>query len=244
MIRTIIIDDEPLARSLVREYLTAFGEIQVVEECSNGFEGLKAIQQHQPELIFLDVQMPKINGFEMLELIDHPPKVIFTTAFDQYAFKAFEAHAVDYLLKPFSEDRFKQAVKKVLEDKTVGAPPDFTRAEQAYNPDEKNRIVVKDGSKITIIPIEEVLYLEAYDDYIKVHTASGYKLKKKTMAYYEHTLDPARFIRVHRSFMVNISLITRIEQYEKTSHIALLKGGYKVPLSKQGYIRLKSALGI
>lgn len=244
MIKAIVIDDEPLARSLVLEFLKAFPNIEVVQECSDGFEGLKAIQQHQPQLIFLDIQMPKINGFEMLELIENPPGVIFTTAFDSYAIKAFEAHAIDYLLKPFSEDRFNKAVAKFLATNNNAPSMDLVNAESNILPDEKNRIVVKDGSKITIIPVDDVIYIEAYDDYVKVHTQNGFKLKKKTMSYYENTLDNSKFLRVHRSYIVKLSMITRIEQYEKTTHIALLKNGQKVPLSKQGYARLKSVLGI
>jgi two-component system LytT family response regulator len=244
MIKAIVIDDEPLARSLVLEFLKAFPNIEVVQECNDGFEGLKAIQQFQPQLIFLDIQMPKINGFEMLELIENPPGVIFTTAFDNYAIKAFEAHAIDYLLKPFSQERFYKAVTKFLETNSNTAVIDLVNAESNILPDEKNRIVVKDGNRITIIPVDDVIYIEAYDDYVKVHTQNGFKLKKKTMTYYENTLDKARFLRVHRSYIVNLSLITRIEQYEKTSHIALLKNGQKIPLSKQGYARLKSVLGI
>ena len=244
MIKAIIIDDEPLARGLVLEYLKAFPNIDVVQECNDGFEGLKAIQQFQPQLIFLDIQMPKINGFEMLELIENPPGVIFTTAFDSYAIKAFEAHAIDYLLKPYSEERFNKAVSKFLGANSNAPAMDLVNAESNILPDEKNRIVVKDGSKITIIPVDDVVYIEAYDDYVKIHTQNGFRLKKKTMSYYENTLDSARFLRVHRGYIVNLSLITRIEQYEKTSHIALLKNGQKVPLSKQGYARLKSVLGI
>ncbi|HCI59160.1 MAG: LytTR family transcriptional regulator DNA-binding domain-containing protein [Bacteroidetes bacterium] len=244
MIKAIVIDDEPLARSLVLEFLKAFPNIEVVQECNDGFEGLKAIQQFQPQLIFLDIQMPKINGFEMLELIENPPGVIFTTAFDNYAIKAFEAHAIDYLLKPFSQERFYKSVTKFLETNSNAAVMDLVNAESNILPDEKNRIVVKDGNRITIIPVDDVIYIEAYDDYVKVHIQNGFKLKKKTMSYYENTLDKSRFLRVHRSYIVNLSLITRIEQYEKTSHIALLKNGQKIPLSKQGYARLKSVLGI
>src|ERR1700754_116277 len=174
MRRALIIDDEPLARMVVKEYLQNFSEIELLQECNDGFEGLKAIQQYQPDLIFLDVQMPKINGFEMLELVEQPPAVIFTTAFDEYAIKAFEAHAIDYLLKPFSKDRFAKAVQKWLANhQTSGAKP-ATNAlinEEVRQPEERNRIVVKEGSNIRIIPVHEIVYLEAYDDYVKIFTA-------------------------------------------------------------------------
>ena len=171
----LIIDDEPLARLIVKEYLTAYPQIELLQECSDGFEGLKAIQQHKPDLIFLDIQMPKITGFEMLELAENPPAVIFTTAFDEYAIHAFEAHAVDYLLKPFSKERFDKAIQKMLGEKQKSAPnnTDVLLEDAALSPAQKNRIVVKTGSKIKIIPVYEINYLEAADDYVKIHTAEG-----------------------------------------------------------------------
>src|ERR1700712_1393955 len=170
MKRALVIDDEPLARMVVLEYLQAFSDqIEVLQECNDGFEGLKAIQQHQPDLVFLDVQMPKINGFEMLELVDNPPSVIFTTAFDEYAIKAFETHAIDYLLKPFSQERFSKAVRKLTDLHRDGASsPPAEIAERTGSPEERNRIVVKKGINILIIPVQKVHYIEAYDDYVKI----------------------------------------------------------------------------
>ncbi len=240
--KAIIIDDEPLARSIIKEYLSGYPNINVAEECNDGFEGLKAIQQHQPELIFLDIQMPKINGFEMLELIDHPPMVIFTTAFEEYAIKAFDAHAADYLLKPFSKERFDKAIQKMLLQQTNLAPAVVNTALQT--PASGNRIVVKDNGKIKIIPLAQVQYIEAADDYARIHTAEGNFLKKKTMQYFEDTLPQQEFIRIHRSYIVNAQLITRITPYEKDSHLALLVTGVQVPVSKAGYSKLKTALGI
>ncbi|MGV3589927.1 MAG: LytR/AlgR family response regulator transcription factor [Adhaeribacter sp.] len=243
--KTILIDDEPLARSLVREYLAAFPQIEIVQECSDGFEGLKAITQHQPDLIFLDVQMPKINGFEMLELLDQPPAVIFTTAFDEFAIKAFDAHAIDYLLKPFSQERFNKAVEKWQQQKDQAEQIKNTQALlQTTAPERQDRIVVKIGTKIRIIPEPDILFLEADDDYIKVYTPDGAFLKSKTMGYFEKSLDPKKFIRVHRSYMLQISQITRIEPYEKDSHVAILKTGAKVPVSRSGYAKLKQVLGL
>ncbi|MBS1747139.1 MAG: response regulator [Bacteroidetes bacterium] len=241
----IIIDDEPLARSIVKEYLQPYSTINIVAECSDGFEGLKAIQQYQPDVVFLDIQMPKINGFEMLELIDNPPSVIFTTAFDEYAIRAFESNAVDYLLKPFSKDRFDKAVQKYLGQKKTFSPNTesvLTRA--AQSPVQQNRIVVKDGSKIKIIPVSQVQYLEAADDYVKIFTAEGTFLKKKTMGYFEQTLQSLQFVRIHRSYIVNTQLITRIDAYDKENHIVLLSTGAKLQVSKNGYSRLKEVLGI
>jgi two-component system, LytTR family, response regulator len=242
--KALIIDDEPLARSLVAEYLQAYPDIEIAAECNNGLEGIKAIQQVRPDLIFLDVQMPKINGFEMLELIDEPPAVIFTTAFDEYALKAFDAHAVDYLLKPFTQQRFDKAIKKWKE--TTGAA-DNTAAlleAAAAGPSQKDRIVVKNGSHIKIIPVADVLYLEAADDYVKVYTREGSFLKNKTMQHYEKILEPEQFVRCHRSYIINIQNITRIDPYEKEAHIAVLKTGEKIPVSKAGFAKLKTVLGL
>ena len=247
MIKCLIIDDEPLARSIVADYLQKHPDIEVAQECGDGFEGIKAIKQHQPALIFLDIQMPKINGFEMLELLEEQPGVIFTTAFDNYALKAFEANAVDYLLKPFSQERFNAALKKWQEKRTIetAEKPTIDLNEiPGKQPEERARIVVKAGNDIRIIPVQEVLYLEAYDDYVKIHTKDGLFLKKKTMGYYEQTLDPAQFVRVHRSFIVPISQLTRIEPLEKDSHVALLKNGTRIPLSKSGYTKLRTVLGL
>ncbi|MBB6609856.1 response regulator [Pontibacter sp. Tf4] len=247
MIKCLIIDDEPLARSIVAEYLQQHPDVTIVQECGDGFEGIKAIKQHQPDLIFLDIQMPKINGFEMLELVEQRPGVIFTTAFDNYALKAFEANAVDYLLKPFSQERFDAALKKWQEKRTIETidKPTINLSEvPAKQPEERMRIVVKAGNDIRIIPVQDVLYLEAYDDYVKIHSKDGLFLKKKTMGYYEQTLDPAQFVRVHRSYMIPIAQLTRIEPLEKDSHVALLKNGVRIPLSKSGYTRLRTVLGL
>jgi two-component system LytT family response regulator len=249
MKRVLIIDDEPLARMVVLEYLQGFkDEIEVLQECNDGFEGLKAIQQYQPDLIFLDVQMPKINGFEMLELVEQPPSVIFTTAFDEYAIKAFETHAVDYLLKPFTKDRFNKAVEKFLSQAPAKAQPAKKTEElldtASHSPAQHERIVVKTGTKVKIIPVNDVEYLEADDDYVSVHTPEGSFLKNKTMSFFEQTLDPSTFVRVHRSYIIKIQNITRIDPYEKDAHIAILKSGAKIPVSKTGYVKLKQVLGI
>lgn len=247
MIKCLVIDDEPLARSIVVEYLQKHPEMEVVQECGDGFEGIKAIQQYRPDLVFLDIQMPKINGFEMLELVEQAPGVIFTTAFDEYALKAFEANAVDYLLKPFSQERFDAAVKKWQEKQRVRTAENKVEelAEvPAKQPEEHQRIVVKAANDIRIIPVKDVLYLEAYDDYVKVYTAEGLFLKKKTMGYYERVLDPKQFVRVHRSYIIPLSQLTRIEPLEKDSHVALLKSGVRVPLSRTGYSKLRAVLGI
>lgn len=246
MSKVVIIDDEPLARSIVKEYLQKHPELELAAECGDGFEGVKAIQQHKPDLIFLDIQMPKINGFEMLELIEQPPPVIFTTAFDDYAIKAFEAHAIDYLLKPFNQDRFTKAVTKWSEQKNVVTE---NKTEQlletaSLSPSQSQRVVVKNGSKIKIIPAHDIFYLEAADDFVKIHTQEGYFLKNKTMSHFEQALDKQQFVRSHRSYIINIQQITRIDPYEKDSHVAVLRSGMKVPVSRSGYGKLKTVLGL
>jgi two-component system, LytTR family, response regulator len=246
MSKVIIIDDEPLARSIVKEYLQKHPQLELVQECNDGFEGLKAINQHKPDLIFLDIQMPKISGFELLELIEEPPAVIFTTAFDEYAIKAFEAHAVDYLLKPFNQQRFDKAIDKWTEQNpaSVQASTKDLLETASLSPSQNQRIVIKDGSRIKIIPVHDVFYLEAADDYVKVHTKDGYFLKNKTMNHFEQTLDGKQFVRSHRSYIVNVQQITRIDPYEKDNHVAVLRSGAKVPVSRNGYGKLRQVLGL
>jgi two-component system, LytTR family, response regulator len=244
-ITAILIDDEPLARLIVNEYLQTYPNITVLQECNDGFEGLKAIQQHHPDLIFLDIQMPKINGFEMLELVENPPAVIFTTAFDEYAIRAFETHAVDYLLKPFSKERFDKALRKWMDQhEPEPATQQSLLDTAAESPAQQHRVVVKTAGKIKIIPIEDIHYLEAADDYVKIHTHNGAFLKNRTMGYFEKVLDPNRFVRTHRSYIINIQQVTRIDPYEKDSHLCVLSSGAQVPVSKAGYVKLRSVLGL
>lgn len=244
MSKVIIIDDEPLARSIVKEYLSRYPEMEVVQECGDGFEGVKAITAWQPDLIFLDIQMPKISGFEMLELIDNPPGVIFTTAFDAFAMQAFETNAVDYLLKPFSQDRFEKAIEKWKNQHPKNEAIKPLLEDQVKQPEESTRVVVKVGSAIKILPIQEILYIEAYDDYVKIYTKDGFHLKKKTMSFFEKALDPKQFVRVHRSYIISLSQLTKIEMKEKDSHVAKMKDGVVIPMSKNGYSKLKEVLGL
>src|SRR5215510_12352865 len=244
--KVIIVDDEPLARSIIKEYLQYQNDMELVAECNDGFEGVKAIQQYQPDLIFLDIQMPKINGFEMLELIEQPPAVIFATAFDEFAIKAFEAHAIDYLLKPFNQERFDKAIQKWSDanNKQSEKNTQDLLETASQSPAQSQRIVVKSGSKIKIIPVHDVLYLEAADDYVKIHTKEGYFLKNKTMNHFEQALDKEQFVRSHRSYIINIQQITRIDPYEKDNHVAVLRSGVKVPVSRSGYGKLREVLGL
>lgn len=244
----LIIDDEQPARELIRTFLSNHDQFEVLAECSNGFEGLKQIQELRPDLIFLDVQMPKITGFEMLELLDDFPAVIFSTAYDEFAIKAFDLSAVDYLLKPYSQARFDKAVEKALERiESKNAEPDSLKKlgeMRAQSGQLLDRIVVKTGSKIKVIRMDQIEYFEADDDYITIYTPEGRFLKQQTMKTLETQLDPKEFIRIHRSFIVRLSQIVQIEPYEKESKIVVLKNGKKIKVSKSGLKTLKEALGI
>lgn len=245
MIKAIIIDDEPLARLIIADYLKEYNDISVITECSDGFEGAKAIQQHEPDLVFLDIQMPKLTGFEMLELLDKIPNIIFTTAFDEYAIKAFEKNAIDYLLKPISKDRFEQAIIKFKSNyNALSAPTNTDKLNSIMEEETLERIVVKNGAQIKIIPVQQVSHLEAYDDYVKIHTKEGVFLKNKTMSSFEKQLDPKQFVRVHRSFIAKVDQLAKIELLEKESYIATLTNGEKINISKSGYARLKQIIGL
>lgn len=244
MKKILIIDDEPLARSIIKAYLQPFSDLEVVGECGDGFEAAKMIAETNPDLLFLDIQMPKINGFELLEIVPDPPAVIFTTAFDEYALKAFEVHALDYLLKPFSAERFGQAIEKWRSVATEQQKKSLPTSINYLPPEERFRVVIKDGSEIKIIATADIHYIEAYDDYVKIHTASGTHLKKKTMAHFEQSLSPQQFIRIHRSFILNIQELTRIESFEKNSYIAILKSGARLSISRNAYADLKQVLGV
>jgi two-component system LytT family response regulator len=246
MIKTILIDDEPLARDIIKYYLMDYPDIEVVAECNDGFEGLKAIGIHNPDLIFLDIQMPKITGFEMLELVDNKPAVIFTTAFDEFAIKAFEVNAMDYLLKPIEKSRFDLAISK-LPTKLNAAANGTTKTlleTVALTAAPSNRVVVKNNGVIKIIATADIHYFEADDDHVRLSTTEGIYVKNKTMSFFEQSLDPLQFIRIHRSYMINLGQVTRIELKEKDSYVVLLKSNIWLPVSKTGYIKLKAALGI
>ena len=241
MIKAFIVDDEPLAREVVKRHLQKYTDIVLVGEASDGFEALKLIPEAKPDLLFLDIQMPKISGFELLELLSETPSVIFTTAFDEFALKAFEVNALDYLLKPFSEERFDSAISKKRNAELTGELKKDIPLQIIH---EQNRIVVKDGTEIKIIPINEVDYIEAYDDYVKIYQGKKYILKKQTMNHFEQVLPKDQFIRIHRSYILNVNQLTKIESYEKNSYVAILKSGTSIPISRSSYGELKSRLGL
>ena len=241
-IKALIVDDEPLARQLLREYLSIHHDIEVVAECGNGFDALKCVTELEPDLLFLDIQMPKLDGFEVLELIDPGPAVIFVTAYDQYAMRAFDAHAVDYLLKPFGADRFEKALERAkarLGERTL--PIEMAAARPAS--ERPQRIVVKDGTRVHVIPLEKLDYVEAQDDYVALHSGGKTFLKQQPIGSLESALDPARFIRVHRSAIVNLERVARIEPYGKESRLAILHDGARIPVSRSSYARLLEAMG-
>ena len=241
--RAIIVDDEELARLMLRELLGAHPEVEIVAECANGFEAVKAISDLKPDLLFLDVQMPKLNGFEVLELMGPGPAVIFVTAYDQYALRAFEAHAVDYLLKPFGADRLKTAIERAQERLGGAMPPVAALAADARPPTQYlGRVVVKDGSRVHIIPVAKLDYAEAQDDYVALCAEGKKHLKQQTISSLEKALDPARFLRIHRGYIVNLQRVARVEPYGKDTHVAVLTTGAQLPISRSGYARLREIL--
>jgi two-component system LytT family response regulator len=241
-LRAVIVDDEELARGYLRELLREHTEIRIAAECANGFEAVKAIAESPPDLLFLDVQMPKLDGFEVLELIDPGPAVIFTTAYDQYAIRAFDAHAADYLLKPFDAERFERALERAKTRLGERRPaPDLGVARPPGQRPE--RIVVKDGTRVHVIPLDKLDYAEAQDDYVALHSVGKRYLKQQPIASLEAALDPARFVRIHRSVIVNLERVARIEPYGKESRLAILSDGARLPVSRAGYARLLEAMG-
>jgi len=248
-LRTLIVDDEELARKVLRELLSAHPEVEIVAECKNGLEAVKAVSEYKPDLLFLDVQMPKLTGFDVLELIGSEISVIFVTAYDEYAMKAFEVHAVDYLLKPVGKDRLASAVRRVLSRKAEKLAPhakELTATEltAAARPAGQfaERVVVKDGTRVTLIPVAKLEYAEAQDDYVALAYEGKKHLKQQTIASLEAALDPKQFVRIHRSYIVNIERLARIEPYGKDSRVAVLSSGLKLPVSRAGYARLQSLL--
>ncbi len=249
-LRAVIVDDEAPARALLREYLGAHAQVEIVAECANGFEAVKRIAELAPDVVFLDVQMPKLDGFEVLELIAPGPAVVFCTAYDEYALKAFEVHAVDYLLKPFGRDRLAGALGRVAERRAGRPAPPLAGearpsaiASAARVPGQwATRIVVKDGPDVHVIPVDQLDRAEAQDDYVALHAGGKTWLKAQTLAELESQLDPSRFVRVHRSHLVALDRIARLELYAKDSRVAILRDGGEVPVSRSGHDRLRELL--
>ncbi|HAA16118.1 MAG TPA: DNA-binding response regulator [Cytophagales bacterium] len=243
-LRTVIIDDETPAREVIKLFIKDHPELEVVGEAENGFDGLRMIQELTPDLIFLDIQMPKLTGFELLELLDQPPRVIFSTTYDEYAVKAFQVHAVDYLLKPYNRARFAEAVGQVLSQpqQDTPTPTQATEMRETAQSGYAHQVVVKDGTKITIIPVTDIIRIAAQDDYSEIITAERKHLKKQTMTQFEKMLDPTVFVRVHRSSIVQVSHIAQLDKYGKETHLAVLRTGDEVVVSATGFAKLKEVL--
>ena len=243
-VRALIVDDESLARALLREYLAAHEGVEVVGECGNGFEAVKAVTTLAPDLMFLDIQMPKLDGFEVLELIDRDVAVIFVTAYDEYALRAFEKHAVDYLLKPFAPERLAEALTRARQRIGASSRPQVHAIAADARPGGKplGRVVVKDDAMVHVIPVETLDYVEALDDYIGLHTGGKKYLKQQTLAEIEAALDPTRFVRIHRSYVLNLDRLARLEPFGKDSRVAVLHDGRQLPVSRTGYARLRELM--
>lgn len=244
-LRTVVIDDEELARRVLCEYLAAHHDVEIVGECANGFEAVKATTELDPDLLFLDIQMPKLDGFEVLELLGRDVGVIFVTAYDRYALRAFDVHAVDYLLKPFSAERLGEALERARERlrRAETLPVAALAADARPRTGPIDRVLIRDGVQVHVVPVEKIDFIEAQDDYICLHAEGKRYLKDQAMTDIEDALDPQQFVRVHRSYMVNVERIARIELYAKDSRIAILRDGAKLPISRAGYARLGKLLG-
>jgi two-component system LytT family response regulator len=239
MIRVAIVDDEEPARALLRELLADHPQFLIVAECANGYEAVKAVGEHRPDLLFLDIQMPKLDGFEVLELLEQKPHVVFVTAYDEYAIRAFQVHAIDYLLKPFTASRFAEVVAHAEERVgRGGAQPGVSAARNKP----LQRIAFRDGGAIEVVPVQRIDYIEAQDDYVHVHSRGQRHVKQQTLGELEALLDTTRFIRVHRSYIINLESLARVEPYAKDSRVAVLKDGTRLPISRAGYERLKGLL--
>jgi len=242
-IRAVIVDDEELARQMLREFLSGHSEIEIAAECANGFEAVKAVTELKPDLVFLDIQMPKLDGFEVLELIGTERAIIFVTAYDEYAIRAFDIHAVDYLLKPFGAERFEIALQRARQ-RLGGKPPSPTELSSSARPPSQplERIVVRDGTRVFIIPVAKLDYAEAQDDYVALATGGKKHLKQQTISSLESALDSSRFLRIHRSYIVNLERVTKVEPYSKDNHVVVLSDGTQLPVSRSGYARLRDFL--
>ena len=244
VLRIVIVDDEPLARAVLREYAAADPALEIVADCANGFEAVKAVADLKPDLVLLDVQMPKLDGFEVLELLGRDQPVVFVTAYDQYALRAFEVHAVDYLLKPFSVERFQEAIGRARERvrARTAMPVDAIVRDARPKTGHAERVLIRDGANVTVLPVDTIDYVEAQDDYVAFKSAGKQYLKDQTLSAVEGTLDPARFVRIHRSFILNIDRIAKVELYAKDSRMAILRDGTRLPVSRAGYARLSELL--
>ena len=242
--RVLIVDDEPLARKAMSLALAEFPQIKVIGECADGFEAVKMINKEKPDVVFLDIQMPKLDGFDVLELLDDPPFIVFVTAYNEYALKAFESHALDYILKPIKRERLTNTLehveKRLREAKEQPVSQLLDQYQQHNAPLE--RILVKDRNRIHILPVKEISHVEAQDDYVALYSEERSFLKKETLSGLEKRLDSRHFVRIHRSYLLNIDFLSKIEPYTKDSKIAVLNNGKTLPVSRSGYQRLMTLI--
>jgi two-component system LytT family response regulator len=244
-LRVLIVDDEEPARRLLAELLAGDEDVEIAGECRNGFEAVQAIQSLAPDLVLLDVQMPKLDGFEVLELLERPPMVVFVTAYDEYAVRAFEVHAVDYLLKPVSAERLHDALARVRERLAAHEqPPPAAELARAARPAGGflERVLVRDGDKVHVVPVARVDYFEAHGDVVVLRVGADKLRKATTLNDLEKELDARRFLRVHRSYILNLDRLAGLELYAKDSRVAILKDGTRLPVSRPGYARLRELL--
>jgi two-component system, LytTR family, response regulator len=240
----IIVDDEAPARALIREYLQPHADLRVVAECANGLEAVKAANELRPDLLFLDIQMPKLDGFEVLDLIGRDAAaVVFTTAYDDYALRAFEVHAVDYLLKPFSAERFAEALQ-LARSRSIARQPIPAREllETHREGAAIDRLLIRDRSNVHVIPVEQIDYVEAQDDYVSIRAGGRSYLKEQTLGELELQLAAKGFLRIHRRFILNVSRLAKIELSEKDSRVAVLNDKTELPISRSGYAKLRDLL--
>ena len=244
LLRIAVVDDEPLARAVLCEFLASEPNVEVVAQCANGFEAVKAVSELTPDLLLLDVQMPKLDGFEVLDLVGRDVAVVFTTAYDQYALRAFEVHAVDYLLKPVSAERLSEALARVRERLGRGERSVSPGAMAAAKPREgpAHRVLVRDGPRVHVIPVDKIDYVQAQDDYVCFRSEGKDYLKEQTLAEVEASLDPKAFVRIHRSYLLNLARLVRVDQDERENRLAVLTDGRRLPVSRAGYTRLSSLL--
>lgn len=243
-LRVVIVDDEDLARRGLRRDLSADPRVEIVAECPDGFEAVRAAAELAPDVMLLDIQMPRLDGFEVLELIDPAIAVVFVTAHDAHAVRAFDVNAVDYLLKPVDPERLGLALDRARERRARREPMPVAAITAMVRPPgvPLARVLVRDGPRVEVIPAETIDYVEAQDDYVAVHAAGRGHLKQQTIGALEALLDPARFVRIHRSYILNVDRLARIELYAKDSRSAILHDGTRLPLSRAGHARLRALL--
>ncbi len=246
-IKALIIDDEALGRQIIREFLEPHPEIRVMAECRDAHEALEAINKYKPDLLFLDIQMPEINGFELLEMLDEIPYVIFSTAYDKYALKAFEVNAVDYLLKPYVQERFDKAVERAkwsINQSLKDSKENIEKLLDSIQSERKflKRILVKDSGKIIILNTEEILWIEAIEDYVNIHTKNDSYLINNSLQSMEKRLDPELFIRIHRSYIINLNGVEELLVWSGGRLKCRLKDGKEIILSRSGTKKLKKLM--